>query len=366
MRRREASGSGAPWHIPLRPVNTAMKANSTLQPDQDNVVAQLNLESTWPNTLRVAVLIPCYNEEVAITQVVEDFKSALPSADIYVFDNNSTDQTVARALAAGAHVSNVPFRGKGNVVRRMFADIEADIFVLVDGDATYHAPSAMTLIEKMLHEQLDMVVGVRQHEQKDAYRAGHEFGNKLLTGCVSSIFGGTFTDMLSGYRVFSRRYVKSFPALAQGFETETELTVHALELRMPYGEVTTPYGVRPEGSVSKLNTYRDGIRILKTIIKLYATERPLLFYGIIALLCSIVAIALAIPLATTYFHTGLVPRIPTAILSTGLLLCGVTSFVAGLILEATALTRRELKRLSYLAIPAIQRGTRTHDGSSAR
>jgi glycosyltransferase involved in cell wall biosynthesis len=329
-------------------------------------VAQLNFESTWPNNLKLAVLIPCYNEEVAITQVVEDFKSALPSADIYVFDNNSTDQTVARALAAGAYVSHVPFRGKGNVVRRMFADIDADIFILVDGDATYHAPSAIALIEKMLREQLDMVVGVRQHEEKSAYRPGHEFGNKLLTGCVTSIFGGTFTDMLSGYRVFSRRYVKSFPALAQGFETETELTVHALELRMPYGEVTTPYGARPEGSVSKLNTYRDGIRILKTIIKLYATERPLLFYSIIGLICALISIALAIPLAITYFETGLVPRIPTAILSTGLLLCGVTSFVAGLILEATALGRRELKRLSYLAIPAIPRHGHVQHSPSAQ
>lgn len=313
---------------------------------------------------QVAVLIPCYNEEVAITQVINDFRAVLPSSYIYVFDNNSTDQTVARALEAGAHVSHVPFRGKGNVVRRMFADIEADVFVLVDGDATYHAPSAIELIDKMIKDQLDMVVGVRQHEQKGTYRSGHEFGNKLLTGCVTSIFGGTFTDMLSGYRVFSRRYVKSFPALAQGFETETELTVHALELRMPYGEITTPYGVRPEGSVSKLSTYKDGVRILKTIVKLYATERPLIFYSSIASLCAIVSVALAIPLAITYFKTGLVPRIPTAILSTGLLLCGVTSFVAGLILEATTLSRREFKRLSYLAIPALPRNGRRSDETS--
>lgn len=319
----------------------------------------LNSGDISPNDLQVAVLIPCYNEEAAITQVVSDFKQALPSANIYVFDNNSSDRTVELAIAAGAAVSHVPFRGKGNVVRRMFADIEADIFVLVDGDATYHAPSANVLIDKMLREQLDMVVGVRQHEQKEAYRLGHEFGNKLLTGCVSSIFGGTFTDMLSGYRVFSRRYVKSFPALAQGFETETELTVHALELRMPYGEVTTPYGVRPEGSVSKLSTYKDGFRILKTIIKLYATERPLLFYSIMALLCAMVSVAMSIPLAITYFETGLVPRIPTAILSTGLLLCGVTSLVTGLVLQATTLSRREFKRLSYLAVPAIPRHSRT-------
>jgi glycosyltransferase involved in cell wall biosynthesis len=326
----------------------------------------LNTDGTSPSQLRVAVLIPCYNEEAAITQVVTDFKSALPAADIYVFDNNSTDRTIPLAIAAGAKVSQVPFRGKGNVVRRMFADIEADIFVLVDGDATYHAPSATKLIEKMVEEQLDMVVGVRQHEQKSAYRPGHEFGNKLLTGCVSSIFGGNFTDMLSGYRVFSRRYVKSFPALAQGFETETELTVHALELRMPYGEVVTPYGVRPEGSESKLSTYKDGFRILKTIIKLYAAERPLLFYTVIGLICAAAGIGLSIPLAVTYAETGLVPRIPTAILSTGLLLCGVTSFVAGLILQATTLSRREFKRLAYLAIPAVSRDARILDVASLR
>jgi glycosyltransferase involved in cell wall biosynthesis len=329
-------------------------------------MTQSSMDNTRINALQVAVLIPCYNEEVAIGQVVGDFKKALPTANIYVFDNNSTDQTVARAQDAGAHVSHVPFRGKGNVVRRMFADIEADIFVLVDGDATYHAPSAAALIEKMLNEQLDMVVGVRRHEHEDAYRSGHEFGNKLLTGCVSSIFGGTFTDMLSGYRVFSRRYVKSFPALAQGFETETELTVHALELRMPYGEVITPYGVRPGGSVSKLSTYKDGIRILKTIAKLYATERPILFYSIIALICAMIGVAISIPLAVTYLETGLVPRIPTAILSTGLLLCGVTSFVAGLILQATTLSRRQFKRLSYLAIPAIPHDGWTRDVGPAR
>lgn len=329
-------------------------------------MAPSNVDQAPRNYLQVAVLIPCFNEEAAITQVVEDFKSALPSADIYVFDNNSTDQTVALAIAAGAMVSHVPFRGKGNVVRRMFADIEADIFVLVDGDATYHAPSATLLIRKLIDEQLDMVVGVRQHEEKNAYRPGHEFGNRLLTGCVSSIFGGKFTDMLSGYRVFSRRYVKSFPALAHGFETETELTVHALELRMPYGEMITPYGVRPEGSVSKLSTYKDGLRILKTIIKLYATERPLLFYSIIGLVFAFVGIALSIPLAITYFETGLVPRIPTAILSTGLLLSGVTSFVAGLILQATTLSRREFKRLSYLAIPAIPRNAGAKDVASIR
>jgi glycosyltransferase involved in cell wall biosynthesis len=306
------------------------------------------------DVLRLAVLIPCYNEEVAVAKVVTDFKSALPEADIYVFDNNSTDQTVARALAAGASVSHVPFRGKGNVIRRMFADIEADVYVMVDGDATYHAPSADKLINKLVNDQLDMVVGVREHDEKDAYRSGHEFGNKLLTGCVVSIFGGDFTDMLSGYRAFSRRYVKSFPALAQGFETETELTVHALELRMHYGEVVTPYGARPEGSVSKLSTYKDGVRILKTIVKLYATERPMIFYGILALFCTLTSVALSIPLIITYLKTGLVPRVPTSILCTGLLLTGAGAFFAGLILDATTLSRREFKRLAYLAIPIVR------------
>ena len=323
--------------------------------NENDLVKDDAIQHNKRETLRVAVLIPCYNEEVAITQVINEFKAALPAAAIHVFDNSSTDQTVALALAAGAHVSHVPFRGKGNVIRRMFADIEADVFVMVDGDATYHAPSAVKLIDKLVNDQLDMVVGVREHEDKGAYRSGHEFGNRLLTGCVVSIFGGNFTDMLSGYRAFSRRYVKSFPALAQGFETETELTVHALELRMPYGEVVTPYGARPEGSVSKLSTYKDGIRILKTIVKLYATERPLIFYGIIALVCVLASFALALPLVVTYFHTGLVPRFPTAILCTGLLLAGAGSFFSGLILDAITLSRREFKRLSYLAVPALRR-----------
>jgi glycosyltransferase involved in cell wall biosynthesis len=317
-------------------------------------------------SLRIAVLIPCYNEEIAVAQVVADFRQALPQAAIHVFDNNSSDETVPRALAAGALVSNVPFRGKGNVIRRMFADIDADIYVMVDGDATYHAPSANALIDKLIREQLDMVVGTRQHEMKEAYRSGHEFGNKLLTGCVVSIFGGTFTDMLSGYRVFSRRYVKSFPALAHGFETETELTVHALELRMPYGEMVTPYGARLTGSTSKLSTYKDGVRILKTIVRLYATERPLMFYSFFSLLSILISIILATPLAITYAETGLVPRFPTAILSTGLFLVSATSFVAGLILEATTLSRREFKRLSYLAIPTTNSLARSDSNRNIR
>ncbi len=233
----------------------------------------------------------------------------------------------------------------------MFADITADIYVMVDGDATYDASCAPRMIEKLISEQLDMVVGVRKHEDKEAYRPGHTLGNKMLTGCVKSIFGGKFTDMLSGYRVFSKRYVKSFPAMAKGFETETELTVHALELRMPYDEFDTPYGARMEGSASKLNTYRDGIRIAKMIIKLYSSERPLIFYGLLAILFSISGILIAIPLASYYFETGLVPRLPTAILSTGLIILSAISFVTGLILESVTIGRREMKRLAYLSIP---------------
>lgn len=300
----------------------------------------------------IAVVVPCYNEGISISQVIRDFMVHLPSASIYVFDNNSSDDTAERATAAGAKVFTVKEQGKGNVVRRMFADIIADIYIMVDGDATYDAASAPKMIERLISERLDMVVGVRKHEEKEAYRLGHTFGNKMLTGCVKSIFGGKFSDMLSGYRVFSRRYVKSFPAMAKGFETETELTVHALELRMPYAEVDTPYSARMEGSASKLNTYRDGIRIAKMILRLYATERPLMFYGILALLFSITGLVLAFPLASYYFETGLVPRLPTAVLSTGLIILASISFVTGLILESVTVGRRELKRLSYLSVPA--------------
>jgi glycosyltransferase involved in cell wall biosynthesis len=299
---------------------------------------------------RIAVLIPCYNEEVAVAQVVHDFREALPQARIYVFDNNSTDDTRANAFAAGAIVRHVARPGKGNVVRRMFADVDADIYVLVDGDATYHAASTRSLIDKLVGENLDMVVGTRVHEQDEAYRRGHQFGNRLLTGAMTRIFGGSFTDMLSGYRVFSRRFAKSFPAMSRGFEIETELTIHALELRMPYGESATPYGARPEGSTSKLSTYSDGIRILSTIIKLFAIERPLQFYGVLAGVLAAVALVLGIPLFLTYLETGLVPRFPTAILSTGLVMLSAISFVTGVILETVTIGRREAKQLRYLAI----------------
>jgi len=299
---------------------------------------------------RIAVLIPCYNEEVAVARVVHDFREALPKARIYVFDNNSTDATRANALAAGAIVRHVARPGKGNVVRRMFADVDADIYVLVDGDATYHAESARSLVDKLVEENLDMVVGTRVHEHDEAYRRGHQFGNRLLTGAMTRIFGGSFTDMLSGYRVFSRRFAKSFPAMSRGFEIETELTIHALELRMPYGESATPYGTRPVGSTSKLSTYSDGIRILSTIIKLFAIERPLQFYGILAGVLAAVALVLGIPLFLTYLESGLVPRFPTAILSTGLVMLSAISFVTGVILETVTIGRREVKQLHYLAV----------------
>ncbi len=304
------------------------------------------------NRLRIAVLIPCYNEAVTVAEVVHGFKEALPEASVYVFDNNSTDETRAKALASGAIVRHVARPGKGNVVRRMFADVEADVYVLVDGDATYHAPSIRNLVEKLVQEHLDMVVGTRVHEHSEAYRPGHQFGNKMLTGSMTRIFGGSFTDMLSGYRVFSRRYVKSFPAMSQGFEIETELTIHALELRMPYGELPTPYGVRPRGSESKLRTYADGVSILRTIAKLFAVERPLRFYSTIAGLLFLIAVGISLPLIVTYAHSGLVPRFPTALLSTGLCLLSAIGFVTGLILETVTIGRREVKQLHYLGAGA--------------
>lgn len=303
---------------------------------------------------RIAVLIPCYNEEVAISAVVRDFRAALPEAAIFVFDNNSRDRTVEIAREAGAIVCRVPLQGKGNVVRRMFADIDADVYLLVDGDDTYHAASARDMVDRLLAENLDMVVGRRITDEATAYRQGHRFGNWVLTECVAQLFGRAFTDILSGYRVFSRRYVKSFPALATGFEIETELTVHALELRMPIEEIDTPYKSRPEGSVSKLNTYRDGIRILWMILKLFRQERPLFFFGSIGSGLWIASVLLSIPLFLTYAETGLVPRFPTAILVTGMMLTGFVSLACGLILDTVTRGRQEIKLLAYLQIAAPQ------------
>ena len=301
-------------------------------------------------TPRIAVLIPCYNEAEAIAGVVRDFAAALPEATVYVYDNNSRDETRARAAQAGAVVRTETHQGKGNVVRRMFADIEAEVYVLVDGDGTYDAPSARAMVDLLLEHSLDMVNGARVPVAAAAFRPGHVLGNRLLTGTVAIIFGDRLRDMLSGYRVMSRRFIKSFPALASGFETETELTVHALELRLPLAEVHTPYRDRPAGSQSKLRTFRDGFRILRTIFFLVKEERPLQFFSGVALLLVIAALVLGTPLVIEFLRTGLVPRLPTAILATGLMLLGAVSGVAGLILDTVTLGRREMKRLHYLSL----------------
>ncbi len=300
----------------------------------------------------IAVLLPCYNEEAAIGRVLRDFREVLPDAILYVYDNNSTDHTADVARAAGAVVRTERLQGKGNVVRRMFADIEADVYVLIDGDDTYHAPSAPRMIHLLLAEQLDMVNGARITNSDTAYRPGHQLGNKLLTGIAAYFFGDRISDMLSGYRVFSRRFVKSFPALAGGFEIETELTVHALELRMPVVELSIPYKDRPKGSMSKLNTYKDGFRILWMIGKLVRDERPLLFFAGAAALLVLLALVVAAPIFVTYAQTGLVPRFPSVILATGMMLLASLSFACGLILDTVTRGRQELKRMRYLALPA--------------
>jgi glycosyltransferase involved in cell wall biosynthesis len=302
--------------------------------------------------LRIAVLLPCYNEEAAVAQTVASFRAALPDARIYVYDNNSSDGTAAAATAAGAIVRTERMQGKGHVVRRMFADVEADIYVMADGDSTYEAAAAPALVARLLDERLDMVVGARRSEVEEAYRRGHRLGNRVLTGILARLFGRTFSDILSGYRVFSRRFVKSFPALARGFETETEISVHALELAMPVAEIVTAYGARPEGSESKLSTYRDGWRIMSTILRLFRIERPVLFYGSFAFALAALGLVLAVPLAITYAQTGLVPRFPTAILVTGLMVVAFLSFAAGLILDTVVRGRREVRRLFYLSFPA--------------
>jgi glycosyltransferase involved in cell wall biosynthesis len=301
---------------------------------------------------QVAVLVPCYNEERAIAKVVADFRAALPDAAVYVYDNNSTDGTVEAARGAGAVVRRETYQGKGHVVRRMFNDVEADVYVLVDGDATYDAPSAPAMIAQLLEERLDMVVAARIDQEVAAYRRGHRAGNWLLTGFVAHMFGRSFTDILSGYRAFSRRFVKSFPILSGGFEIETELTIHALELELPVGEVATPYYARPIGSASKLSTYGDGFRILWTVLKLYRAERPLSLFGAFGLALAIMSIGLAIPIVITYVQEGLVPRLPTAVLSTGLMVLGFLSIACGLILDTVTRGRRELKLLAYLALRA--------------
>jgi glycosyltransferase involved in cell wall biosynthesis len=303
--------------------------------------------------LRIAVLVPCYNEEAAVATVVADFRKALPAATIHVYDNNSKDRTIAVARAAGAEVRSETHQGKGHVVRRMFADIDADVYVLVDGDATYDAPSAPAMIEKLLSEHLDMVVGLRVDQSVAAYRPGHRTGNWMLTAFLASVFGEAFKDILSGYRVFSRRFVKSFPVLSDGFEIETELSVHALELALPVAEIATPYYARPEGSFSKLNTWRDGFRILGTILRLYRTEKPLRCFTAIGVFLMLVSIGLAIPIVFTYLEEGVVPRLPTAVLSTGLMIVAVLSISSGLVLDTVTRGRREMKLLAYLSQPPV-------------
>ncbi|MFT8735975.1 MAG: glycosyltransferase family 2 protein [Zymomonas mobilis] len=299
--------------------------------------------------LKVAVLLPCHNEEAAIGKTVAAFRHVLPDATVYVYDNNSTDNTIAVARQNNAVTRSERLQGKGHVVRRMFADIDADVYILADGDATYDASAAPKMV-KMLYEQgLDMVVGIRQSVSDQAYRPGHQMGNRLLNGILAWLFGRNFTDILSGYRVFSKRFVKSFPVLSTGFEIETEISVHALALQMPVAEIETRYSARPEGSFSKLSTYRDGWRILLTIMSLFRLERPLLFFGIIGMLLAITGIGLAVPLMVTYCHTGLVPRLPTALLSTGLVILSSLSFACGIILDTVVYGRREALRLAYLA-----------------
>jgi glycosyltransferase involved in cell wall biosynthesis len=303
----------------------------------------------------IAVLIPCLNEETTIDKVVNDFRVYLPDAKIYVYDNNSTDKTSKVAREAGANVRVEIFRGKGNVVRRMFADIDADIYVLVDGDDTYNAANSPEMINLLVNEQLDMVNGARVANDQSSFRPGHLMGNRILSILIASIFGKGLSDLFSGYRVFSRRFVKSFPALSLGFEIETEFTIHALELRMKVAELESPYKARPEGSVSKLNTIKDGLKVLILIITLIKGERPFQFFSLLSFILAIISIILAIPILIEYLEAGLVPRFPTAILCSALMILSFLSFYTGLILDAITTSRREMKRLYYLQLPRFRR-----------
>ncbi|PSO16863.1 glycosyl transferase [Bradyrhizobium sp. MOS002] len=308
-----------------------------------------------PHKPDIAVLIPCFNEAATIERVVASFQTILPTARIYVYDNNSTDQTAELAAAAGAIVRNEQLQGKGNVVRSMFADVEADVYVLVDGDDTYDASAAPLLIERLVSRGLDIVNGARETEIKNAYRPGHKFGNYAISRLVALAFGNNFKDMLSGYKVLSRRFVKSFQAISSGFEIETELAVHTLEQRLPSDEMTTRYKDRPEGSVSKLRTYGDGFRILNLIVQLVKNERPLFFFGWLGAAIAATGFLLGLPVIFDYFETGLVPRLPTAVLASGLVMLGFTGLFTGLILDVVTRSRQEMKRLAYLSIPALPR-----------
>jgi glycosyltransferase involved in cell wall biosynthesis len=303
----------------------------------------------------IAAIVPCYNEEAAIAQVVTDLRAAVPDMAIYVYDNNSTDDTVRVAAEAGAIVRHESSKGKGNVVRRAFADVDADIYVLIDGDDTYAAADLPEMIQTLRSGPYDHVLGVRRQTTTSAYRPGHELGNRGFNWFVGSVFSSPVSDMLSGYRVFSRRFVKSFPALSREFEIETELTVHAMSLRVPQVEVPVGFKDRPAGSESKLRTYHDGFRILSLIIGLIRHERPMLFYGIVGALLTLVALLIGLPVVIEFFDTGLVPRLPTAILAVGVVILAVLSWTIGLILDGVLKARRELSRLNYLTYSAPPR-----------
>ncbi|GHA68408.1 glycosyltransferase family 2 protein [Streptomyces termitum] len=303
----------------------------------------------------VACVVPCYNEEAAIAKVVRDLRASLPEALIYVYDNNSTDNTVAEAQKAGAIVRHEPRKGKGNVIRRAFADVEADALLIIDGDDTYDASRAREMVDLLFEGPYDQVVGARREVVETAYRAGHAVGNKMLTGAVRSLFGNDVSDMLSGYRVFSRRYIKSFPALSHEFETETEMTVHALSLRLPTAEMEVDFKDRPAGSVSKLRTYRDGWRILKLILGLTRRQRPSLFHSVIAGLLALVSLVLGIPVVADFIRTGDVPRFPTAILAASIMIIAMLVLMVGYILESFMHMRQEQARLAHLRYPAPSR-----------
>lgn len=328
------------------------------RPERDYDLVREELSELLPQPIRatnksIAVLLPCYNEGVAIGKVIRDFRMMLPSARIYVYDNNSTDDTRQAAELAGATVRSEPLQGKGNVVRRMFADIEADIYVMADGDGTYDSSAVGTLIEKLVSENLDMVVATRLGGGEDAYRRGHRYGNRLFNRIVTHLFGAGFTDIFSGYRVLSRRFAKSFPSSSHGFEIETELSVHALDLRIASAEIPIPYGARAEGTQSKLNTYRDGARILWTILRLYKELQPLRFFGASAITFGVMALGLCVPLSYTYLQTGQVPRLPTAILAMGLMQLSFLCAASGIILNSVSQGRRELKRMRFLEFKAV-------------
>jgi len=303
----------------------------------------------------VAVLVPCYNEAATIATVVRDFRNALPGARICVFDNNSTDATIEQARAAGAEVWSERRQGKGNVVRRMFAEIDADVYLMVDGDATYDAASAPRMVAQLVEESLDMVVARRVTTDKAAYRSGHRTGNRLLTSAVGWIFGRQMNDIMSGYRVFSRRFVKSFPASSRGFGTETELTVHALQLRLPIAEIESPYYARPEGSASKLNTWTDGLRVLGTILELFVLERPFRFFLIVAVAFFTASTLLFIPIVLEYFATGLVLKFPSLVVAVGGYLMALISLIMGTLLYTTATGRLEAKRYRYINTRPLRR-----------